>query len=118
MTLLRSIILTLCLAFVGCGGALAEYRATCGKVTSVVNRIKSADSRLQKSAKALIEVCSGDSACEDAVRSAYTPVAVLIGNSYGFAESLQRGGVCSSESVAYLEEVTQQVEEIERVLAL
>lgn len=116
ITSLRCALLGLLLTFTGCGGGIAEYKSRCSQVDNVVSRVRAADSRLQKAAETLLQACGDSAPCRDAVIDAYTPIAVLIGSCYGFAESLQRGGVCSTESVTYLNELVEQIEEIERAI--
>lgn len=100
----------------GCGGGLSEYKATCGKISGVVSRLRAADSRLQNTVKTLLESCGGDGTCTKAIKGGFLPIAVAIGDTYSFAEALQRGGVCSPESVAYLSKAVDQIEGVERAL--
>ena len=93
-----------------CAGV--DYSKPCTRIEASVARVSDVDKRLASIAQSLLNSCNGNSDCVDAVVSTFLPINVLIQSTYEFAEGLQRGGVCSEESIAVLEATTNKIVEI------
>lgn len=93
-----------------CAGT--DYSRPCNKLAESVSRVEALDKKTAALAQSFLDSCNGNEECVNAVISAFLPVQVLIQNTYRFTESLQRGGVCSEETVAVVEETVNKIAEI------
>jgi hypothetical protein len=92
--------------------AATDFSKPCLRIDASIDKVSNVDKRLAAIAQSLMNSCNGNSDCIDAVVNTFLPVNVLIQSTYEFAESLQRGGVCSEESVSTLEATADKIVEI------
>lgn len=94
------------------GCATQDYSRSCDGVADIVAQVAEYDKRIAKVAQGYLDACNGESQCVDSVISAFLPINVLTQSTYRFAESLQRGGICSAESIAIVKEHADKIKEI------
>lgn len=106
--------IVVCIALLMPACAHVDYSKSCDGVGNLVKKTADADKKLAALAQGYLDACNGDMTCVDSVISAFLPINVLTQSTYRFAESLQRGGLCSPEAIAIVEEHVKKIEEIYR----